>query len=65
MSKFNIFDADHDWLASDRLVEKAEPMLDLLKEAHSLLTDPEAEPEDANRLIEKLEAMINHVETGE
>ena len=65
MSKFNIFDADHDWLASDRLIENAEPMLNLLKSAHALLTDPDAAPVDADRLTAKIEAMINHIETGE
>jgi len=65
MSKFNIFDADHDWLASDRLVENAEAMLTLLKKAHTLLTYPDAEPEDADRLTMQIVSMINHIETGE
>jgi len=65
MSKYNIFDADHDWLASDRLVDGAETMLKLLKQTHALLTNPDAEPEDADRLTAQLEAVINHIETGE
>lgn len=65
MSKFNIFDNDHDWLASDRLIENAEPMLNLLKNAHALLTDPDAEPADADRLTARIAAVISHIETGE
>lgn len=65
MSKYNIFDPDHDWLASDRLVENAEAMLDILKATLALLTDPNAEPADADALTEKVEAVINHIETGE
>lgn len=65
MSKFNMFHADHDWLASDRLIDNAERMLETLKEAHCLLTDPDAAPVDADRLTAKIEAMINHIETGE
>ena len=65
MSKFNIFDNDHDWLASDRLIENAEAMLNLLKRAHALLTDPDAEPADADRLTARIAAVISHIETGE
>jgi hypothetical protein len=65
MSKFNIFDADHDWLASDRLVENAERMLETLKEAHFLLTNPDAEWSHADRLTAKVAAIISHIETGE
>lgn len=65
MSKFNIFDNDHDWLASDRLIENAEPMLNLLKSVHALLTDPDAEPADADRLTARIAAVISHIETGE
>jgi hypothetical protein len=64
MSKYNIFDPNHDQLASDRLVENAEAMLDILKATLALLTDPNAEPADADALTEKVEAVINHIETG-
>ena len=64
MSKYNIFDQDHDWKASDRLIENAEVMLNLLKRSHALLTDPDAEAADADRLTAKLIAVINHIETG-
>ena len=64
MSKFNIYADEYDYLASDRLIENAEAMLALLREAHFLLTDPDAEPVHADRLTARLETMINHVETG-
>ena len=64
MSKFNIYADEYDCLASDRLIENAEAMLALLKEAHFLLTDPDAEPVHADRLTERLEAMIIHIEIG-
>jgi len=65
MSKFNMFDVDHDWLASDRLIDNAERMLETLKEVHFLLTDPDAEPVHADRMTAKIAAMISHIETGE
>jgi hypothetical protein len=49
---------------SDRLIENAEVMLNLLKKSHALLTDPDAEPADADRLTAQLIAVINHIETG-
>jgi hypothetical protein len=64
MSKYNIFHPEHDGLASDRLIENAEAMLDILKATLALLTDPNAEPADADALTEKVEAVINHIETG-
>jgi hypothetical protein len=68
MSKFNIFDADHDWLASDRLVESAEAMLVLLK--HMIKAtyheDGQYSPtDDFDHMINRAKAVTQFIETGE
>jgi hypothetical protein len=60
MSKYNIFHDDHDWLASDRLVENAEAMLVLLK--HMIASTSR---EDHDNLIDRAKAITQHIETGE
>jgi len=59
MSKYNIFHHDHDFLASDRLVENAEAMLVLLK--HMIAA---TNREDRDNLIDRAKAITQHIETG-
>lgn len=60
MSKYNIFHADHDWLASDRLIDNAEAMLVLLK--HMIADDTR---ENIDQLLNRAKAITQHIETGE
>jgi hypothetical protein len=67
MSKYNIFHPEHNWLASDRLVENAEAMLDLLKHmiAATYYEDDQYWPtDDFDHMIDRAKAIINHIETG-
>ena len=59
MSKYNIFDPEHDGLASDRLIENAEAMLVLLK--HMIAA---TNREDRDNLIDRAKAITQHIETG-
>ena len=59
MSKYNIFDPEHDGLASDRLIENAEAMLVLLK--HMIAANNR---EDRDNLIDRAKAITQHIETG-
>lgn len=59
MSKYNIFHPEHDWLASDRLIENAEAMLVLLK--HMIAANNR---EDRENLIDRAKAITQHIETG-
>ena len=60
MSKYNIFDDDHDWLASDRLIDNAEAMLVLLK--HMIAANSR---ENIDQLLNRAKAITQHIETGE
>ena len=60
MSKYNIFHDDHDWLASDRLIDNAEAMLVLLK--HIIAADTR---ENIDQLLTRAKAITQHIETGE
>ena len=59
MSKYNIFDPEHDGLASDRLIENAEAMLVLLK--HMIAA---TNREDRDNLIDRAKAITQYIETG-
>jgi len=68
MSKFNIFDADHDWLASDRLIDNAEAMLVLLKHMikATYYEDGQYWPtDDFDHAINRAKAVTQFIETGE
>ena len=67
MSKYNIFHAEHDGLASDRLIENAEAMLVLLKHmiAATYKDDDHYWPtDDFDHMIDRAKAITQHIETG-
>lgn len=68
MSKYDIFGKDYDGLASDRLIENAEDMLNLLKDiiAATYEQDGHHWPTiDFDDLIDTAKRITNHIETGE
>lgn len=67
MSKYNIFHPEHDGLASDRLVENAEAMLDILKHMISATHQDDDHywpTDDFDHMIDRAKAIIQHIETG-
>lgn len=67
MSKYNIFHHDHDFLASDRLVENAEAMLVLLKHMISATYEDDGHywpTDDFDHMIDRAKAITQHIETG-
>lgn len=68
MSKYDIFGKDYEPLASDRLIENAEDMLNLLKRiiAATYEADGHHWPDiDFDDLIVKAKRITNFIETGE
>lgn len=68
MSKFNIFHDDHDWKASDRLVENAEAMLVLLKHMIAATYEQDGQywpTDDFDHMIDRAKAITQHIEIGE
>ena len=67
MSKFDIFGKDYEPEASDRLIENAEDMLNLLKDIISATYEQDGHhwpTIDFDDLIDEAKRITNHIETG-